>query len=163
MTLTRRWIKRAAFVVGGYLVVVIGAHLSTTQVNLALLAAIVLAGCALWWCGADSLAAASEIRWEEPEQPELRYARTDPAASYLHRLCADVTTTSTRHASPTAARSLQTTVAALVDQRVEQRPLRGLPTLQELPTELTDYLRADPAPRLRPEQLDRIVTSIEEL
>lgn len=160
---TRRWVQRAALAVGGYAVVVVGAHLNGTHVNLAALAAIVLAGCAVWWFTADSVAAASTTRWNEPGEFEWRYVRSDPAANYLQRVCADVTMTSTRRPSPTAAQSLQTTVSQLVAARVEQRSLRGLPVLHSLPAELATYLDTNPAPRLQPEQLDHIVTSIEEL
>lgn len=163
MNSTRRWLLRAGLAVGGYAVIVLGARLSSTDVDLAQLAAMVLAGCAVWWLTADSVGAASTTRWNEPDDYEWRYVRSDPAANYLQRLCADVTMTSTHRASPTAAQSLQTTVRQLVAQRVEQRPLRGLPPLVSLPAELAGYLEAHPAPRLQPQQLDRIVTSIEDL
>lgn len=159
----RRWCQRVALAIGGYAIIVLGARLSSTDVDLASLAAIVLAGCAIWWLTADSVGAASTTRWNEPDEFEWRYVRSDPAANYLQRLCADVTMSSTRRASPTAAQSLQTTVRELVAQRVEQRPLRGLPAPVSLPAALADYLDANPAPRLQPQQLDRIVTSIEEL
>lgn len=163
MTDTRRWIQRVALAVSGYALIVVGAHFGKMNAHLALVAAILLAGCAIWWLSADSVAAASSTRWDEPEEFERRYLRSDPAANYLRRLCADVTMTSTRRASPNAAQTLQTTVRQLVAQRTEQRPLRGLPALVSLPPELTDYLQANPAPRLQPSQLDRIITSIEEI
>lgn len=159
----RRWAQRATLAIGGYAIIVLGARLGGTDVDLAPLAAIVFAGCAVWWLTSDSVGAASSTRWDEPDEFESRYVRSDPAANYLQRLCADVTMTSTRRASPTAAQSLQGTVRQLVAARLEQRPLRGLPALDTLPAELSDYLNTNPAPRLQPRQLDRIVTSIEEI
>lgn len=157
------WIARAAVAGGGYLAVALVCHLSGVQIALTSLAAAVLAGCAVWWFGADLASAASATRWQEPEEYAAQYVRSDPAAGYLTRLCGEVTTSSTRRASPTAPRSLQVIVRELVDERLAQRPLRGLPASVSLPHELDAYLRADPAPRLRSAELDHIVTSIEEL
>ncbi|MBO1756013.1 hypothetical protein [Allobranchiibius sp. CTAmp26] len=143
-------------------VVVVGVKLSNDDVAPLPLVAGVLAGCAVWWFATDAGAAASAVRWTEPEEYPAHYTRGDPAASYLRRLC-DEATTRGRRTSPAAPAALQDAVRRLVQDRLDQRPLRGLPALETLPPPLERYLRSDPAPRLGTADLDHIVTSIEEL
>lgn len=163
MDVTRgRWAARLLFAVAVVVVVVVGVRLSNDDIALIPLTAGVLAACAVWWFATDAGGAASAVRWTEPEDYPAHFTRGDPAASYLRRLC-DEATTRGRRTSPAAPGALQDAVRRLVQDRLEQRPLRGLPALESLPTPLERYLRTDPAPRLRPEDLDHIVTSIEEL
>lgn len=112
---------------------------------------------------ADTAGAGSATRWDEPEKYDAPAVRSDPATSHLRRLCDEATAANTRRASPTRSRTLQTAIRQLVAGRVDQRPLRGLPVLEQIPPALDAYLRADPAPTLSQQQLTRIVSSIEEL
>ncbi|UIJ33399.1 hypothetical protein [Allobranchiibius sp. GilTou73] len=157
-----RWATRVLLAVAAVAVVVIGVRLSNEDIAVLPLGAGILAACAVWWFAVDAGAAASTVRWTEPAEYPAHYTRGDPAASYLRRLCEEATSNG-RRTSPTAAAALQDSVRQLVQDRLEQRPLRGLPALETLPPPLERYLRTDPAPRLRPEDLHHIVTSIEEL
>ena len=158
----RRWAARLVLAAAVVVVVVVAVRLSNDDIAVVPLSAGVLAVGAVWWFATDAAGAASAVRWNEPEEYPAQYTRGDPAASYLRRLC-DEATTRGRRTSPTAPGSLQAVIGTLVQERLEQRPLRGLPAPGALPPALEHYLRSDPAPRLRPEELDRIVTSIEEL
>ena len=163
MNVTRgRWATRLLIAAAAVAVVTIGVRVSNDDIALLPLAAGVFAGCAVWWLAADAGTAASAVRWTEPEEYPAHYTRGDPAASYLRRLCEEATTRD-RRTSPAAPGALQDAVRRLVQDRLDQRPLRGLAALETLPPSLERYLRAEPAPRLRPEDLDRVVTSIEEL
>ena len=162
MTTKGVWISRFAIVCGGYGAVIAGCRISNIHVAAVVLAAAFLAAAALWWFLADSAGTSYSGGWSEPAQYEAPAVRNDPATSYLRRLC-DEAGPGVRRASPNAPRTLQTIVRELTEQRVDQRPLRGLPTLNRLPPVLADYLFADPPPRPSQQQLARIITSIEEL
>ena len=162
MAVTRgRWAARLLFAVATVVVVVVGVRLSNDDIALLPLCAGVLAGCAVWWFATDAGGAASTVRWTEPEEYPAHYTRGDPAASYLRRLCEEGTTRG-RRTSPVRPVPCRTPYAARAGPR-RPAPAAGASPLQTLPAPLERYLQTDPAPRLHPEDLDRIVTSIEEL
>ena len=161
-TPAKRWVIRLLFVLAVVVVGIVGARLGHDDIAVVPLVAGTLAACSVWWFGADTAGSVFVTRWNDPQEYRMPQTRGDPATGYLRRLCTDVTAPG-RRSSPTAPAALQTAVRRLVQDRLDQRPMRGLPASAPLSPSLRSYLQADPAPRLRAEELDRIVTSIEEL
>jgi hypothetical protein len=160
------WATRLGAAAGVWLVLTAGAYVLGNQPRPGLIALVVATASALLWLLVDVTADSEAVTWRSPRDRPVRPPGEDPRLALLHRVVAQHV--DAREVGDT----LHRTLVRLADERLVARHGISLRTDPERAAPLVgpDVMRVvaetsagPPYPRLTLDQIDRVVSRIEDL